>query len=68
MEARFEDRDDNHTRQSVGDRSPGSVDPTLQTGTGFNNVVNSLSLQPTEPAGGGMFTAVNQYRSITWRG
>jgi uncharacterized delta-60 repeat protein/uncharacterized repeat protein (TIGR01451 family) len=42
--------------------SPGSVDPTLQTGTGFNNVVNSLSLQPDGSLlAGGMFTAVNQY-------
>jgi hypothetical protein len=42
--------------------SPGSVDPTLQTGTGFNNVVNSLSLQPDGSLlAGGLFTAVNQY-------
>jgi uncharacterized repeat protein (TIGR01451 family)/uncharacterized delta-60 repeat protein len=42
--------------------APGSVDPTLATGSGFNNVVNSLSLQPDGSLlAGGLFTYVNQY-------
>ena len=42
--------------------APGSVDTTLLTGTGFNNVVNSLSFQPDGSLlAGGLFTFVNQY-------
>ncbi|MGA2540612.1 MAG: Calx-beta domain-containing protein [Verrucomicrobiota bacterium] len=42
--------------------SPGSVDTTLGTGVGFNNVVNSLSLQPDgKILAGGLFTYVNYF-------
>ena len=42
--------------------APGSVDTTLLTGSGFNNVVNSLSMQPDGCVlAGGLFTVVNQY-------
>jgi uncharacterized repeat protein (TIGR01451 family)/uncharacterized delta-60 repeat protein len=42
--------------------APGSVDTTLQTGAGFNNVVNSLCMQPDGCIlAGGQFTFVSQY-------
>ena len=42
--------------------APGSVDTTIQTGIGFNNVVNSLSLQPDgKIVAGGLFTFANNY-------
>ncbi len=42
--------------------SAGSVDLTTQNGIGFNNVVNSLSLQPDGTLlAGGEFTAFNSY-------
>jgi uncharacterized repeat protein (TIGR01451 family)/uncharacterized delta-60 repeat protein len=41
---------------------PGSVDVTTQNGTGFNNVVSSLALQPDGSLlAGGDFTFFNQY-------
>ncbi len=41
---------------------PGSVDQTTLNGTGFNNVVNSLALQPDGSIlAGGDFTFFNQY-------
>ena len=42
--------------------APGSVDTTLLTGSGFNNVVNSLSMQADGSVlAGGLFSVVNQY-------
>ena len=42
--------------------APGSVDTTALTGSGFNNVVNSLSMQADGSVlAGGLFTVVNQY-------
>ena len=42
--------------------SPGSVDTTLQTGSGFNGAVNSLSMQPDgKIVAGGAFTFVGPY-------
>ena len=41
--------------------APGSVDPTLLTGSGFSGAVNSLSLQPDgKILAGGLFSYVNQ--------
>jgi len=42
--------------------SAGAVDPTLQNGIGFNNTVNSLSLQPDSSLlAGGTFTFFDSY-------